>query len=84
MEQSTRPKRPQRAMQPKNYKDPSSSESESEYSACTYKREKSKVQVYKKSTCALLFKLHSGLLFILYSWMLGFQHEQVVSFLNYE
>lgn len=37
MEQSTRPKRPQRAMQPKNYKDPSSSESESEYSACTYK-----------------------------------------------
>eukprot|EP00076_Gallus_gallus_P028496 XP_015152157.2 synaptonemal complex protein 2 [Gallus gallus] len=44
MEQSTRPKRPQRAVQPKNYKDPSSSESESEYSACTYKREKSKVQ----------------------------------------
>ncbi|XP_031412393.1 synaptonemal complex protein 2 isoform X2 [Meleagris gallopavo] len=44
MEQTTRPKRPQRAVQPKNYKDPSSSESGSEFSACTYKREKSKVQ----------------------------------------
>ncbi|XP_031446165.1 synaptonemal complex protein 2 [Phasianus colchicus] len=44
MEQTTRPKRPQRAVQPKNYKDPSSSESGSEFSAYTYKREKSKVQ----------------------------------------
>ncbi|XP_021272283.1 synaptonemal complex protein 2 isoform X2 [Numida meleagris] len=46
MEQTTRPKRPQRAVLPKNYKDPSSSESDSERenSACTYKKEKSKVQ----------------------------------------
>ncbi|XP_048818719.1 synaptonemal complex protein 2 isoform X3 [Lagopus muta] len=44
MEQTTRPKRPQRAVQPKNYKDPSSSESGSEFSACTYKRAKSKGQ----------------------------------------
>ncbi|XP_072206186.1 synaptonemal complex protein 2 [Excalfactoria chinensis] len=42
--ETTRPKRPQRAVQPKSYKEPSSSESESEYSACTHKGEKSKVQ----------------------------------------
>ncbi|XP_032304427.1 synaptonemal complex protein 2 isoform X1 [Coturnix japonica] len=42
--ETTRPKRPRRAAQPKNYKEPSSSESENEYSACAYKGEKSKVQ----------------------------------------
>ncbi|XP_065610477.1 synaptonemal complex protein 2 [Cyrtonyx montezumae] len=46
MEQTTRPKRPRRAVLPKNYKDPSSSESDSEreYSAYTSKKEKSAVQ----------------------------------------
>ncbi|OXB78443.1 UNVERIFIED_CONTAM: hypothetical protein H355_007473, partial [Colinus virginianus] len=52
MEQTTRPKRPRRAVLPKNYKDPSSSESESEreYSAYTSKKEKSAVQL---SNCCL-------------------------------
>ncbi|XP_067163690.1 synaptonemal complex protein 2 [Apteryx mantelli] len=46
MEQTTRPKRPRRAALAKNYKEPSSSESESERksSACTSKKEKSKAQ----------------------------------------
>ncbi|KAM7090876.1 LOW QUALITY PROTEIN: synaptonemal complex protein 2 [Ciconia maguari] len=46
---NTRQKRPRKAALAKNYKEPSSSESESEESsACTYKEEKSKIQVYKK------------------------------------
>ncbi|XP_068768443.1 synaptonemal complex protein 2 [Struthio camelus] len=46
IEQTTRPKRPRRAALAKNYKEPSSSESESERksSACTSKKEKSKAQ----------------------------------------
>ncbi|KAM6404471.1 LOW QUALITY PROTEIN: synaptonemal complex protein 2 [Rhynochetos jubatus] len=46
IEQTTRQKRPRRAALAKNYKEPSSSESESEsrFSACTSKEEKSKIQ----------------------------------------
>ncbi|XP_072735218.1 synaptonemal complex protein 2 [Ciconia boyciana] len=46
IEQTTRQKRPRKAALAKNYKEPSSSESESERksSACTYKEEKSKIQ----------------------------------------
>ncbi|XP_075022736.1 synaptonemal complex protein 2 [Calonectris borealis] len=46
IEQTTRPKRPRRAALAKNYKEPSSSESESERksSACTSKEEKSKIK----------------------------------------
>ncbi|KAM6113081.1 synaptonemal complex protein 2 [Pterocles gutturalis] len=46
IEQTTREKRPRRAALAKNYKEPSSSESESERksSACTSKKEKSKIQ----------------------------------------
>ncbi|KAK4812786.1 hypothetical protein QYF61_020571 [Mycteria americana] len=46
IEQTTRQKRPRKAALAKNYREPSSSESESERksSACTYKEEKSKIQ----------------------------------------
>lgn len=48
IEQTTRQKRPRRAALAKNYKEPSTSESESERqsSACASKEEKSKRQVY--------------------------------------
>ncbi|XP_064377656.1 synaptonemal complex protein 2 [Dromaius novaehollandiae] len=44
MEQTTRPKRSRRAVLAKNYKEPSSSESEGKSSACTSKKEKTKAQ----------------------------------------
>ncbi|XP_030319039.1 LOW QUALITY PROTEIN: synaptonemal complex protein 2 [Calypte anna] len=55
IEQATRQKRPRRAVVAKNYKEPSSSESEWERktSACTSKEKKSKPQVY---SCTLFLK----------------------------
>lgn len=71
IEQTTRQKRPRRAALAKNYKEPSSSESESERqsSSCTSKEEKSKRQVYSCTSkedkskmqvysCTLFLKVH--------------------------
>lgn len=56
IEQTYRTKRPRKAALAKNYKEPSSSEeSEREYSACTSKKEKSKVQVY---SCTVFLKMY--------------------------
>ncbi|XP_035755191.1 synaptonemal complex protein 2 [Egretta garzetta] len=57
IEQNTRQRRPRRAALAKNYKDPSSSESECERKSpvCTSKEDKSKGQVYN---CTLISKIH--------------------------
>lgn len=58
IEQTYRTKRPRKAALAKNYKELSSSEeseSEREYSACTSKKEKSKIQVYR---CTVFLKMY--------------------------